>query len=306
MALDINQLRAAFSKKSEEGGGGENAGIWDKFYPFYKMDFDQTSIFRFLPDADESNPLGFIVENKYHELMINGKKKRIACLKMYGEDCPCCDLSTKHYNSGDTAMGKTFWRKIDYIAQGLVVSSAFDFPVNLDENPVRMISIGPKLYKTIEAKIVKGDMDEMPYDMVSGYDFRINKTRQGEYADYSTSDFARKSTPIQDQFLQNLSLYELNKFRYAKIEREQMEAMIQAFLTGKSYGEQGDQSSGDQSTGNTNLDSSLTADKPVQNADTVVNTMKADTPTEPAVAASGAKLTPQEILARLKANQSKG
>ena len=301
--MDIEKLRAAFSKKSEEGGEG-NTGFWDKFYPFYKMDFDQTTVFRFLPDLDDENPLGFLVENKYHELTINGKKKKIACLKMYGEECPCCEMSSKHYNDGDTTMGKTFWRKIDYIAQGLVIMSAFDYEVKDDENPVRLISIGPKLYKTIEAKIVKGDMDEMPYDMVNGYDFRINKTRQGEYADYTTSDFARKSSQVPGGLLERIELYDLKKYRFAKIERDQMETMIEAFLTGKTYEEKKEAAA--DSTGSPSLDASLTSSKPVQDASTVVNTVKESTSTEtqPAAAAGGTKLTAQEILAKIKARQS--
>lgn len=305
MALDIHALRAALKTKSEEGGSGENTGFWDKFYPFYKMDFDQTTIFRFLPDADEENPIGFIMENKYHELTINGKKKRIACLKMYGESCPCCELSQKHYNDGDTQMGKTFWRKIDYIAQGLIVHSAFEYEVKPDDNPVRLISIGPKLYKLIEAKIVNGDMDEMPYDMINGYDFRITKSRQGEYADYSTSDFARKSSQISAAAIDKLELYDLKKYRYAKIEREQMEAMIEAFLTGKSYDEKsGDASKPSESTGSASLDSSVSSPKPTQEAASVV-AAATSTPAD-STATPTKKLSPQEILAKVKARQQAG
>lgn len=296
MALDMNQLRAAFKAKESEGGEG-NTGFWDKFYPFYKMDFDQTTVFRFLPDLDDENPLGFIIENKYHELVINGKKKRIACLKMFGESCPCCEHSKQYYDAGDEKMGKTFWRKIDYVSQGLVISSAFDYPI-ADGNPVRMISIGPKLYKTIEAKIVKGDMDEMPYDMVNGYNFSINKTRQGEYADYTTSDFARKSTPIPESMLAQVELYDLKNYRYGKIEREQMEAMIEAFLTGRSYE---DEKNPGQSTGSPALDATLNTSKPTQEAAAVVQSVTS-TPA-PAESAPTGKLSPQEILARLKARQ---
>lgn len=307
MALDIAQLRQAFSKKSETQN--ENSGFWDKFYPFYKMELDQTARFRFLPDRDEENPLGFIVENKYHELTINGKKKRLACAKMYGETCPCCELSTKHYNEGDTAMGKTFWRKIDYIAQGVIISSPFDYPVKDDENPVRMISIGPKLYKVIEAKIVKGDMDVLPTDPINGYDFMINKTKQGEYADYTTSDFARRSTPVSEELMARIDLFDLKNYRYAKIEREQMETMIEAFLTGKSYDDKSgssNQSTG-HSTGNSSLDTKLNEDKPVQSASTVINNVAAPAPVAaPAAPSDGApkKLSPQEILAKLKAGSA--
>lgn len=304
MALDIAQLRQAFAKKSEGSGEG-NTGFWDKFYPFYKMEFDQTVKFRFLPDKDEENPLGFIVANQYHELLINGKKKKLACLKMYGESCPCCEHSQKYYNEGDEKMGKAFWRKIDYIAQGIVVSSPFDYPIKLEENPVRMISIGPKLYKVIEAKIVKGDMDEMPTDLVNGYDFMINKTKQGEYADYTTSDFARRSSPVSEDMLARIELHDLKDFRFGKIERAQMETMIEAFLTGKTYDDNKGSSSAPastgHSTGNPSLDAKLNEDKPVQSAASVTAAAAAAEP-----AATGAKLSPQEILRKLKERQNGG
>ena len=298
MALDINQLRQAFAKKSEGTSEG-NTGFWDKFYPFYKMDFDQTVKFRFLPDKDEENPLGFIVENKYHELLINGKKKKIACLKMYGESCPCCEHSKKYYDEGDSRMGKVFWRKVDYIAQGIIINSPFDYPIKPEENPVRMLSIGPKLYGVIEAKIVKGDMDEMPTDMVNGYDFSINKTHQGEYADYTTSDFARRSTPVSDEMLSRIELYDLKSFRFAKIERDQMETMIEACLTGKTYETAKEGDSG-HSTGSPALDNKLNEAKSTAPASTVM--AAASTPAAEAPAASGApaKLSPQEILRKLK------
>jgi hypothetical protein len=204
-------------------------------------------------------------------------------------------------------MGKAFWRKIDYIAQGVIINSPFDYPVKADENPIRMISIATKLYKTIEAKIVKGDMDEMPTDPINGYDFSINKTKQGEYADYTTSDFARKSTPLSEEMLDRIDLYDLKNYRYGKIERDQMETMIEAFLTGKSYD---DNKGGDtpapaaapytpHSTGSASLDAKMNEDKPVQAAAAVVNAAQA----APAPAA-GAKLSPQEILRKLKERQS--
>lgn len=304
MALDINQLRAAFSKKSEGQSEG-NTGFWDKFFPFYKMDFDQVTTFRFLPDLNDDNPLGFIVENKYHELMINGKKKRIACLKMYGEACPCCEMSQKYYNEGDQAMGKSFWRKIDYIAQGVIINVPFEYPVKDDENPVRLVSLSTKLYQKVEKAIVSGDLDEMPYDMQNGYDFRIEKSRQGEYADYTNSSFARRSTPVPANLLERIELYDLSKYRYGKIEREQMEAMIEAFLTGKDY----DDGKGGSSTQTTQERVDAGASKPMQSADQVLSaaTNTAPAATAPAADAGGEKkLSPAEILAKLKARQNQG
>ena len=238
MALSFDQLKAAFGKRTTLGTN-ENTGFWDKFYPFYKMNFGETALFRFLPDADEENPLGFIIENKYHEFTINGKRKRIACLKMHdGHEahCPACAASAKYYNElGDEKMGKLFWRKIDYIGAGLVMHSPFDYPIKSDENPVRLISLGPKLFKRIETSIASGDFDVAPYDLDNGFDFKIMKTKQGEYADYSSSEFVRKASSISSLLRERLELVDLKKFRFARVDADTMQAQIEAFLTGKSY-----------------------------------------------------------------------
>lgn len=238
MALTFDQLKAAFGKRATSGSN-ENTGFWDKFYPFYKMNFGETALFRFLPDADEENPLGFIIENTYHEFTINGKKKKIACMKMHDgpeAHCPACAMSAKYYNElGDEKMGKLFWKKRDYIGAGLVMQSPFDFPIKADENPVRLVSLGPKLFKRVETSIASGDFDTAPYDLNGGFDFKIMKTKQGEYADYSSSEFVRKATAISGALRERLELVDLKKFRFARVEADAMQAQIEAFLTGKSY-----------------------------------------------------------------------
>jgi hypothetical protein len=267
------KLKAAFGKRSEGGGSTENNGFWDKFYPFFKMAFDDVAVFRFLPDLDEENPLGFVVENKYHELTINGKKKRVACLTMYGKRCPCCEASQKYYNElGDEKLGKLFWRKIDFVAQGLVISSPFEYEMKPEDNPVRLISLGPKLFKKIESSVLSGDFDVSPTDLVDGYDFRITKSRQGEYAAYDNSEFARRSTPVADATLAKMKLYNLNDFRYGEIPEAQMEAMIEAVLTGRTYDDKkaADQQGQGHSTGNAALDQKLNADKPTADIGSVV------------------------------------
>ena len=298
MALTAEQLKAAFAKRTT--GTSENTGFWDKFYPFYKMNFGDIAHFRFLPDLDEENPWGFVVENKYHELMINGKKKKLACLDMHGEDCPACQMSRDFYDAGDEKMGKAFWRKIEYISQGLVNSSPFEYPIKPGDNPVRLISIGIKLFKKIETAIASGEFDQPFYDLVQGCDFKIMKTQQGEYADYSNSEFARKTTAVSDAHLDNLTLYKLKDYRYAKIEREQMEIQIQAFLTGKTY---------DDKPASTETPKAVPTIAPVQAAvaavtpqatavpETVVQA--AETPPTETVGSSRA----QEILARLRRQQ---
>lgn len=183
MSLDINALRAAFSKKAEGGGSNEGGGYWDNFFPFFRMEFEGQTDFRFLQDKNLDNPYSFIVENRYHKLEVNGKTRSVACLNMYGEsDCPACRASQEFYNSKDIDMGKKFWRKIDYIAQGLVIKTPLEHKVEPGANPVRLVSLTSNLYKKIENEIVQGDMDDLPFDAEKGYNFRIIKTQKGEYA----------------------------------------------------------------------------------------------------------------------------
>ena len=42
------------------------------------------------------------------------------------------------------------------------------------------------------------DMEELPTDYTAGVDFRLNKTSKGGYADYSTSNWARRDRPLDD------------------------------------------------------------------------------------------------------------
>ena len=302
MALSLEQLRAAFKNKVESEGS-EDVGMWDNFYPFFKADYGQDAIVRFVADADTENPLSFVVENRYHTLKINGKKKTIGCSKMYGKPCVCCDKSQEFYNGGNEAIGKMFWRKIDIITQGFVMSSPFDFPIGPEDNPIKMFSFMSKLYQKIETSIIKGDLDEMPFDLQSGYDFRITKIKSGDFADYTSSDFARKSTPVPEGLIARMVPFDLKKHRYPFMEQDKMEAIVEAFLTGGSLSESSTPAS---STGNAGLDQKLTENKSVNTEATIADFQNATNVANTATPGTDAKkLTPQEILAKFKAKQGK-
>lgn len=296
MALSMEQLKAAFKKRTDQT---QNNGFWEKFYPFYKMNFNEVATFRFVPDLDENNPWAFVVENKYHELTVNGKKKSVACLEMYGEDCPLCEASRSFYNEGDKTMGKIFWRKIDYIASGIVISSPFENPAP-DANPVRLVKLGSKLFEIIEHALVSGDFDEPPYDLVNGCDFRISKTQQGEYASYTTSTFARKQTPVPEALLEKLELIDLKSYRYAKIEKEQLEAIRESVITGRSF-EESSAPAGDAPP--VQKEARPLSEAPAPVAAPAAPQAAAPAPA-PAADASNGSSRAQEILARLRRSQA--
>ena len=63
-------------------------------------------------------------------------------------------------------------------------------------------------------------MENMPTDYMNGTDFRVTKTTKGQYADYSTSKWARKERALDENELAAIDsngLYNLSDFLPKKI-----------------------------------------------------------------------------------------
>jgi len=231
----LAELTEQFKQKTTEGSGN---ATWKLFFNFWKADMDTVSVVRFLPDADEENPMGFLVENLAHELVINGKREKVPCLKMYGEDCPICALSQNYYDEKspdhNEQLGKKYYRKKSYIGQVLVMET----PIEHDaEQLVKLIEFGPAVFKQIQAAFQSGDLEEAPFELKGGYNFRIKKTKSGEYASYTTSSFAPKQTDVGDDVIEKLELFDLKEYRTARVTRDVLEAMLVADQTGSTYGD---------------------------------------------------------------------
>lgn len=281
----LAELTEQFKQKTTEGGAGN--ATWRLFFNFWKAEMDTVSVVRFLPDADDENPMGFLVENLAHELVINGKREKVPCLKMFGEDCPICALSQNYYDEKSAdhneQLGKKYYRKKSYIGQVLVMET----PIEHDaEQIVKLIEFGPAVFKQIQASFQSGDLEEAPYELKGGYNFRIKKTKSGEYASYTTSSFAPKQTDVGDDVIEKLELFDLKEYRTARVSRDVLEAMLVADQTGSTFGDGGKKDEAPKSTG-LSLNKKVT---PALKAD-------ADEPAESAPAAStGAKPSIVETL----------
>lgn len=235
--FSLDALKAAFASADKKGGGGF-AG--DAFYPFWKMkegtpsDTHNVAIVRFLPDANGENPFGFIQENAYHNLLVNGKKRRVPCLSMYGERCPVCAHSSKLYEEGDETNGKRYYRVKEYLANVIVRHSPFEYD---GVGKAKLISFGPKIFKNIQAVFASGELDTEPFDFENGYDFRIVKTKSGEYANYDTSAFARRSSALSVEELEEAMNNEidLSTKRTAQMPVAELEALLLADISGSAY-----------------------------------------------------------------------
>ena len=287
----LTALKAAFDKKTS--GGDQN---WKLFYPFWKMPDDATAVVRFLPDLDEDNNLGFLVENLQHELVVNGNKKKVPCLSMFeGAHCPICDLSRKYYDEKNDEMGKKYYRKKAYIGQVIVIES----PIEHDQSQlVKLIEFGPAVFKQIQAAFQSGDLEEAPYEFKGGYNFRIKKTKSGQYASYTTSSFAPKQTDLDDDIIESLNLYNLADYRGKKLDLATVEALLVADQTGQPVAEAEDDAAPAPAA------TVVTAAKPATTKPTVVETKEEAAPAVTAATPSKANSVLEQLRARAKAQKA--
>jgi len=227
----MEQLRNAFDKTEKF------VKLPNNYFPFWNMKNDEQTVVRFVPDKNEANPHGFLIEKKTHKLTINGQERKIPCLDMYGEKCPICKVSRDYYKVNDEVNGKKYYRSVQYIAQGIVVESPLPVAEG-EESPVgkiRLFAFGPQIYKIIKASFKAGELDEVPYDYKHGTDFLIIKDKQGEHANYSLSKFARRERALDDDTIANLELFDLTTILPKNPGLVKVTAMLEAEMNGEAY-----------------------------------------------------------------------
>lgn len=238
-------LRAQYATKPNEGGTREP--FVNNYYPFWNMKSGQRAVIRFLPDKDDSNIRGFLVEKVTHNLNINGQKKTVPCMKMYGEDCPVCKISQQYYKAEDTVNGKKYWKKAQYIAQALIVEDPLEADKQTGEThqgKVRYVALGFQIYNIIKEAFASEDdeLEDVPYSLDGGYDFVIKRTDQGEYPSYSTgTKFLSKQRPLSEDELSvvEAGMVDLKTLLPKNPGGEKVEAMLNADLNGDDYVEEG-------------------------------------------------------------------
>ena len=231
----LDSIRNAFKTPERDDGGS----LPNNYFPFWNMKNDEQAIVRFLPDANEENPMGFLVEKVMHTLTINGERKSVPCLSMYGEPCPICAVSQQYYRADDKDNGKKYWKKKQYLAQALVVEDplpADEETKETHEGKVRYLALGWQLFNIIKTAFEDGELDEVPFAYEGGTNFIIRKSAQGEYSTYTIgSKFARKSTDLDEDTIANLQLIDLSTLLPKHPGLEKVEGMLEAALNGTEY-----------------------------------------------------------------------
>ena len=244
----LAEIRAKLKEQESRTGGSQSSGGDNAIFPFWNMKEGESSTLRFLPDGDESNTF-FWKERLMIKLPFAGVKGetdsrpvqvQIPCMEMYGDSCSILqEVRGWFKDSSLEDMGRKYWKKRSYIFQGFVTSNPLE--EEAPENPIRRFIIGPQIFQIIKQALMDPDMEELPTDYTAGVDFRLNKTSKGGYADYSTSNWARRERPLDDAEMQAVNthgLFNLSDFLPKKptdVELKVMQEMFEASVDGEAY-----------------------------------------------------------------------
>lgn len=245
----LQEIRAKLKEQETRSGGG-NYGGDNGIYPFWNMNEGESAVFRFLPDGDTKNDY-FWVERLMIKLPFEGVKGdtdsrptqvQVPCMEMYGNKaCPILSEVRAWFKDPDLeADGKKYWKKRSYIFQGFVVSGGLK-EESVPENPIRRFVIGPQIFQIIKASLLDPDMEEIPTDYTNGIDFRLNKSSKGGFADYGTSNWSRRSRPLDDSEMEAINkhgLFNLSNFlpkEPTDVEQKVIQEMFEASVDKKPY-----------------------------------------------------------------------
>jgi hypothetical protein len=245
----LAEIRAKLKEQESRTSGNSSGGGDNGIYPFWNMKEGDSSTLRFLPDGDSDNTF-FWKERLVIKLPFAGVKGetdsrpvqvQIPCMEMYGETCNILNEVRGWFKDPSLEdMGRKYWKKRSYIFQGFVV----DNPLADDqtpENPIRRFIIGPQIFQIIKQALMDPDMEELPTDYTAGVDFRLNKTSKGGYADYSTSNWARRERPLNDAEMQAVNthgLFNMSDFlpkKPGEVELKVMQEMFEASVDGEAF-----------------------------------------------------------------------
>ncbi len=235
----IEEIRAAIKKQTERSGGNRgNGGGSNVVYPFWNLDFGATSTLRFLPDGNEKNPL-FWVEKFSITLPFQGivgqsdkeVKVTVPCMQTYKKNCPITSEIAAWWKTDMEHLAQKYYRKKQYIFQGFVASSAFE-EKEVPENPIRQFNITGKLFNIIQSSLMDPEMENSPTDYEGGVDFKLTKTRNGEWPDYTTSQWSRRSRDLSQEELdaiEKFGLVDLSTRLPKEPTEEELEAIVEMF-----------------------------------------------------------------------------
>jgi hypothetical protein len=250
MATSLAEIRAKLqAQETKKSGNKESQTSDNTIFPHWNIPENSTARVRFLPDADHKNSF-FWLERLTIKLPFSGIKGQadskpvivqVPCVEMYGDACPILAEVRNWYK--DESLKETankYWKKRSYLFQGFVRDNPMGDEKS-PENPIRRFVISPQIFKTIKDSLMDPELESIPTDYSSGLDFNIKKSKKGEYADYSTSSWARKESALTQEeatAIEQFGLFNLSDFLPKRPNDEELriiKEMFEASVDGEAY-----------------------------------------------------------------------
>lgn len=316
------RLEAQESNTQGTGTRSDNA-----IYPHWNIPEGSTATLRFLPDGNPENVF-FWVERQMIKLPFNGVKGdpnvkhvqvQVPCVEMFGDNCPIlAEVRPWYKDESLKELANKYWKKRTYLFQGFVRNN----PLTNDEapeNPIRRFIVSPQIIPIIKNGLMDPEIDELPTDYVKGLDFNIRKTAKSgsQYADYTTSSWARKEsslTEAEQAAIETYGLFNLTEFlpkKPSEAELRVIKELFEASVDGLPYdpdkwGAYYRPAGMNLDSGNSNNSASTnTSPDPVVNTNTSdTNNQEAGTEENAALPNNAASDKAADILAIIKARKN--
>lgn len=240
------RLEAQQNKNQNKSGSFQSDNA---IYPHWNMPAGSSAQIRFLPDGDSNNDF-FWVERNIIKLPFNGVKGdpnskpvvvQVPCVEMFGENCPILAEVRPWYKDDSLKdMANKYWKKRSYLFQGFVRVNPMAEDVT-PNNPIRRFIVSPQLIPIIKDGLMDPQMEELPTHDVRGLDFMISKIQKGKYAEYTTSKWMRKETPLTEAevaAIETHGLFNLKDFlpkKPSEAELKVIKEMFDASVDGRPY-----------------------------------------------------------------------
>lgn len=217
MSTRAERIRAIL--QAQEKPKDNNSKNFGAVYPFWNLKHGETATVRFIPDGDTSNTLPW-VENQQINLSfpgIIGETPRsvtfkVPCMEMYSLADPILAHIRKEKWFDDEEMkdtGSKYWKKYSYLMQGFIAEDGIGESETPD-NPIRRFVFSKQVFNPIRSGYADPDFEEAVDDYQEGIDFTIRCEPNGQWNNYSTSGFKRKSRSLSQPEIEAIETHGLN------------------------------------------------------------------------------------------------
>jgi hypothetical protein len=237
----LAEIRARLLEQdNRQAGGGQKQTGDNAVFPFWNIPENSTTVLRLLPDGDESNTFPWkerqMIRLEFAGIKGGDENKRVTvtvpCMEMWKETCPIhAEIRPWFKDKSLEDLGRKYWKKKSYLFQGFVVESKLQED-SVPENPIRRLIINPSIFNTIKGALMDPEMESLFTDFDNGTDFRLTKTTKGQYADYSTSSFARRErglSEVERAAIEQYGLFKLDDFMPKKPSKEEVDVIYEMF-----------------------------------------------------------------------------